>query len=160
MSVDKNQAMIDYLLTCPTILADPLFFNIINAEDGNNQIVTESNDIYANKRYIDGSILKIYTLTIVLFKSAAENAIPKIAGYDNENISDMNAIQALIDWIAVQEQIHNYPNFGTDCEIDSIETTTENPVFNGIDTQVSPPLAVYSVAIRVTYIDTSKKIWG
>ena len=103
--------------------------------------------------------MKIYSFTIILYKSTADIAVVKLEGYPNENISDMSDIQALIDWIREQNELHNYPNFGENCIIDDINTTTENPNFDGIDDQVSPPLAVYSVTIEVQYLDVSKKIW-
>ena len=159
MSVDKNQAVIDYLITCPNILNSPLYFNFINAEDDTNQFVTTSNDVYTNKPYIDGSVQKMYTFTIITFKAAADIAIVKMGGYPNENLSDMSDIQALIDWVKEQEDLHNYPNFGEDCVIESIQPTTENPTFNGIDTQISPPLAVYSTSIQIQYLDMSNVIW-
>ena len=157
--IDKNQAVIDYLIQCPTILNSPLYFNFINAKDDTNQFVTQSNERYASKRYIDGSVMKIYSFTIILFKSAADIAVVKASGYPNENISDMVDIQALIDWVKEQEDLHNYPNFGEDCIVDEIYTTTDNPNFNGIDDQVSPPLATYSITIEIQYLDVSKKLW-
>ena len=157
--VDKNQAVIEYIIQCPTILNSPLYFNFISAEDDTNQIVTLSNERYASSRYIDGSVMKIYSFTIILYKSAADIAVVKTDGYPNENVSDMSDIQALIDWIRDQNDLHNYPNFGQDCIVDEISTTTENPNFDGIDDQVSPPLAVYSVTIEIQYLDISKKIW-
>ena len=159
MSVDKNQAVINYFLQCPTILNSPLYFNFINAEDDTNQFVTLSNERYASKRYVDGSILKIYSFTIITYRSTADIAVVKIDGYPNENLSDMSDIQALIDWINEQEELNNYPDFGENCIIEEIATTTDNPNFDGIDDQVSPPLAIYSVTIEITYLDTSKKIW-
>ena len=91
-SVDKNQAVVDYILQCPTIQNSPLYFNFINAEDDTNQFVTRSNERYASKRYIDGSVEKIYSFTIILYKSTADIAVVKIDGYPNENISDMSDI--------------------------------------------------------------------
>lgn len=158
--VDKNQAVIDYIVTCPTIRDSTLYFNLINAEDGTSQFVTQSNERYASKRYIDGSILKIYSFTMIMNKSIADIAVVKLIGYSNENISDMSDVQALIDWISEQEDIHNYPDFGEDCIVEQISTTTDNPNFDGIDDQVSPPLAVYSVTIEIEYLDKSKKLWG
>lgn len=157
--VDKNQAVIDYIVECPTIRNSPLYFNFINAEDDTNQFVTQSNERYASKRYVDGGILKIYSFTIILYKSTADIAVVKLDGYPNENISDMSDIQALIEWISEQNELHNYPDFGEDCIIEDISTTTENPNFDGIDDQVSPPLAIYSVTIEIQYLDESKKIW-
>ena len=157
--VDKNQAVIDYLITCPAILNSPLYFNFINAKNDTNQFLTSSSDMYTTRRYIDGSANKIYTFSIITFKSATDIAVPKAGGYENENVSDMATIQHLIDWIKQQEDLKNYPNFGEDCEIDEILTTTDNPRFDGVDNQVSPPLAVYSVTIQIRYIDKSKMIW-
>lgn len=158
-TVDKNQAVIEYLIQCPTILNSPLYFNFINAEDNTNQIVTQSNERYASRRYIDGSVMKVYSFTIILHKSAADIAVVKAEGYPNENVSDMEDIQALIDWIREQQDLKNFPNFGADCLVEDIYTTTDNPNFNGIDDQVSPPLAIYSVTIEIQYLDTSKKLW-
>lgn len=157
--VDKNQAVIDYIIQCPTIQNSPLYFNFINAQDDTNQFITLASERYASREYVDGSVLKIYSFTIILYKSAADIAVVKFSGYPNENIADMSDIQALIDWIHEQEDLHNYPDFGEDCVIDSIYTTTENPSFDGIDDEVSPPLAVYSVTIEVQYLDVSKQLW-
>lgn len=159
MTVDKNQAVIDYIITCPTILNSPLYFNFINAKDNTNQFFTNVTDVYTNTSYVDGSVEKIYTFTIITFRSAADIAVVKLPGYENENLSDMSDIQNLIDWIREQNELRNFPNFGSDCEIDSISTTTEAPKFEGIDEQVTPALAVYSTSIQIRYLDTSKQIW-
>lgn len=159
MAVDKNQAVIDYIITCPTILNSPLYFNFINAKDGTNQLFTESTDVYTTKQFIDGSVEKLYTFTILTFKSAADIAVVKQSGYENENLSDMSDVQKLIEWINEQNEARNFPDFGEDCIIDSIATTTEQPKFEGIDEQISPPLAVYSTSIQIKYIDFSKLIW-
>lgn len=157
--VDKNQAFIEYILQCPTIQDSPLYFNFINAEDANNQIITQSNEKYLNTGYIDGSILKLYTFTIITYKSVADIAVVNLPGYQNENVSDMSDIQALMDWINAQEDLQNYPDFGEDCIMDSIQTTADTPSFDGIDDEVSPPLAVYSMTIEIRYLDVSKKMW-
>lgn len=159
VSKDKNKAVIDYLITCPAIQNSPLYFNFINAQDDSNQFLTATSDQYDTRPYIDGSALKIYTFTIITFKSATDIAVVQFGDYPNENVSDMSDIQALIDWVNEQEELHNYPDFGENCIVESIMSTTENPSFDGIDTQVSPPLAVYSVSIQIRYLDNTKKIW-
>lgn len=159
MNDDKNKAMISYLLSCHTILQNPLFFNFINAKDNNNQIITESNIRDLQKPYIDGSVKKRYTISIILFKSISQNAIVKMQGYEDENVEDLAAVQELIDWITDQSNAQNYPDFGSDCIIDDLYTTTSNPTLDGIDTTVQPPLARYSVSIVVEYVDKSKVIW-
>ncbi len=157
--IDKNQAVINYLIQCPQIQNSPLYFNFINAKDGSNQIVTVSNDRYTNKNYIDGSVGKIFTFTIITFKSATDIAVVKMEGYPNENVSDMADLQSLIEWVKEQDTLNNYPNFGEDCTIDKIFPTTDEPNFDGVDEEVSPALAVYSTSFQIEYIDISKKIW-
>lgn len=157
--VDKNQAVIDFLITCPIIQKSPLYFNFINAKDDNKQIITIANDKNIQRPYIDGSVLKRYTFTIVDFKSIAYNAIVKQTGYPTENVLDMLEVQDIIDWITEQADAQNYPDFGEDCFIDDMRATTENPNLNGVDNSVKPSLAKYSVSIQIDYIDNSKKIW-
>ena len=158
--MDKNKAMIDYLLSCPTILNNPLFFNFVNAKDNNNQIITESNEKILQRPFIDGSVLKQYTITIILFKTISQNAIVKLDGYPDENVTELAMVQELIDWISEQETLQNYPNFGNDCTVESIGTTANNPNLDDIDVSVQPPLARYSVSIVVEYVDNSKRIWN
>ena len=158
--VDKNQAIIDWLIQCPSISSSPLFFNFINAKDDNKQIVTLSNDKSLQKPYIDGSVLKQYTFSLIDFKSMTTNAVVKATGYVNENVDEMMQVQDIIDWVDTQETNHNYPNFGTGCIIEEVDTTSENPILNGVDGSVTPALAKYSVTIRVRYLDNTKVIWN
>ena len=159
MAVDKNESIITYLLGCPVIADNPLFFNFINAKDNNNQIITSGNDTALQVKYVDGSILKEYIFTIVLFKSVSQNAVVKAEGYPDENVTDLADIQSLIDWINEQDSIYNYPDFGEDCRVDSIETLTSIPVLEAVDTSIQPALGRYSIAIRIPYLDTSKVLW-
>lgn len=157
--MDKNQAIIDFLLTCPAIIADPLFFNFLNAKDNNQQIITQSNDKSLQQTFIDGSVLKQYTFTLIFFKSVLYQAIPKVEGLVNENVEELGQVQAIIDWVTEQNDSQIYPDFGEDCEIDEIKALSENPGLNGVDTTVTPALAKYSVTIQVDYLDKSKAIW-
>lgn len=162
-NIDKNQAVIDYLLTCPQIQANPLYFNFLNAKDGNKQLITSGNDKTMNKPYIDGSVLKRYTFTIIDYRSLTYDAIVKPLGtsedYANENVEEAFDVQGVIDWISEQNDLRNFPNFGDTCEVDEIKTLTENPNLNGVDTSITPALAKYSMSIQVDYIDKSKVIW-
>ena len=158
-NIDKNQAVIDFLLTCPAIQSNPLFFNFLNAKDDNKQLVVTGNEKSINKRFVDVSIQKRYTFTIIDYKSIAYQAIPNSPTLMNENVQELFETQEIIDWIEEQEKLHNYPNFGTECEIEEMHTLTENPNLNGVDTSVSPALAKYSMSIQIDYIDTSNTLW-
>jgi len=157
---DKNQAVIDFLLECPQIANNPLFFNVINAKDNDKQIITQSNEKSLNQTFIDGSVKKRFTFTIIDFRSVIYQPLPKVEGYTSENVEEMFDVQGIIDWVNAQADEQNYPDFGNDCQIDSMQTTSENPNLNGVDTSVSPALAKYSMSIQIDYIDTSKVIWN
>lgn len=158
--VDKNRAIVEYLMTCPYIQNNPLFFNFINAKDNDKQIVTVLNDKVMDRTFIDGSVMKRFTFTIIDYKSIAYSAIPKVEGYPSENIEDMMDVQEIINWITEQEDAHNYPDFGEDCVIDNMRALSDNPNLNSVNTQVSPTLAKYSVSIQINYVDTSKVLWN
>ena len=166
--VDKNQAVIDFLLTCPTIQANPLFFNFLNAKDNNKQIITQSNEVALDKNFIDGSVMKRYMFSIIDFRSVTFEAIPintiipgttTYTDYTSENVEEMFDVQGILDWVNEQGDIRNFPNFGDDCVIDSMSTTSNTPNLNGVDTSVTPALAKYSITIQIDYLDTTKKIW-
>lgn len=159
---DKNQATLNFLATYQGMEDNPVFVNFINAKNNDVQYLTSSNDTALNKPFIDGSVLKRYTFSIVITKNITDIAVVKelSSGEDNTNISDLAAIQAFMDWVNEQGDNENYPNFGEDCVIEEMHTTSENPSLDGINTEVTPALALYSVEIRIDYIDYSKIIWS
>lgn len=154
--VNKNQAVIEFLKTCPDIKNSPLYFNFGEAKDNAKQIVTTGNDKALNSSYIDGSILKQFTFTVTDYKSIASLAIPNIANYIGENVEDIMDVQAIIDWITVQADNRNFPDFGSDCQIDEMRAMSDNPNLTGVDNSVSPNLAKYSFSVQIVYLDTSK----
>ena len=159
MSIDKNQAIIDFLITCPELSSNPLFFNYVNAKEDSTQIITQSNDKSMNRTFIDGSVLRRYTFTFIYFKSISYTPVVKQPGYSNENVEEMLDVQAVVDWVTEQAELLNYPDFGTDCHIEEMKVLTDNPNLNSIDTTSTPPLAKYSLTIQIDYIDTSKMLW-
>lgn len=167
MSIDKNKAVINYLLQCPDIYNSPLYFNLIDAKDNTIQILTTTEDRALTKPFIDGSVQKRYTFNLITFKSISDMELVKPMGtsigtddYPNENVDELFAVQQLLDWVLEQQDLANYPDFGSDCIIDSIDTTTDYPKFNGINTEITPPLAMYSISIVIEYLDISKVIYN
>lgn len=157
--MDKNQAVVNYLSTCPVIANNPLFFNFAQAEDNNKQLVVVATDKKVERPYIDGSVLKKYTFTIIDYRSVIYQAVVKQAGYPNENMEELLDVQSIIDWISEQNDNYNFPDFGEDCIVDEIMALTDTPRLNGVDKSASPALAKYSVSIQILYLDTSKRIW-
>ena len=157
--VDKNQAIITFLSECPEIQSHPLYFNFSNAKDNNKQIVTTGNDKATNKPYIDGSVLKQFTFTIIDYKSIAYRAVVKESGYVDENVEDMAEVQNIIDWVEDKAYDRSYPDFGPNCFIEDMRVLTDNPNLNGTDTTVTPALAKYSLSIQIQYVDYSKTLY-
>ena len=158
--MDKNKAVVDFLLTCDYIKNSPLFFNFGKAESDNKQIVTIANDTRVNVPFIDGSVRKRYTFTIVDYKSVAYNAVISRGNTPvSENIDTAFEAQQVADWVEEQSDIRNYPDFGDKCVIDDMRVVTDQPNVNGVDRSVTPALAKYSISIRIDYIDYSKAIW-
>lgn len=157
--MDKNKAVIDYLMTCPVIKDNPLFFNFAEAKDTNKQFVTTTTDKAVERPYIDGCVLKRYTFTIIDYRSVIYQSIVKAPGYPNENMEDFLDVQSIIDWIDEQNDLYNFPDFGEDCVVEEIMALTDSPNLNGVEKDSMPSLAKYSVAIRIQYMDYSKKIW-
>lgn len=171
--IDKNQAMINYIMTCPIIRDNPLYFNVANEKDNNNQLLVNGDDKTVSKPFVDGTVEKRYTGSVLMYKSVAYNPIvldetvdeegnPVIVPseiYIDENLVDMSDGQEFIDWITEQNENRLFPDFGTDCIIESVEALTEKPVFNGVNADKQAPLAQYSIGVKVEYIDTSKQLW-
>lgn len=155
--MDKNQTMIDFIMTCPILQNNPLFFNFAESGDGNNHFITET-DKATRKPYIDGSQEKEYTFTLASYKSISHNAI--IEGAPNENIEEMAEVQSILDWIEEQNDLRNFPDFGDAIEVEMMSPITTDPEFDGIDTSVNPPIVRYSIGVVVTYLDNTKKLWN
>ena len=159
MGVDKNKAIVEYILQCPVITNNPVFFNAIKAQDNSKGIVTLANDKVMSRPYIDGSILKRYSFTILDFRSISFNPLVTIAGYDNENVKDLLDVQGIIDWVTEQDEERNFPDFGEGYFVEKITTTTDNPNLNGVDNSTTPALAKYSITVQVEYMDNTKRIF-
>jgi len=158
-NVDKNQAIIDFLVNCPQIANNKLFFNFINGKDNDKQIITMSNDRSTNRPYIDGSVRKRFSFAIIDFRSVTYQAVVKTGTHPNENVEEMLDVQGILDWVNEQADARNFPNFGDDCLIDDMTTSTDTPNLNGVDTNITPAIAKYSISIFIDYIDTSKQLW-
>lgn len=157
---DKNKACIDYMLQCPQIRDNPLYFNAGVAQNNNNLLVSDTVDVAINKPYIDGSVLKRFTFTIITYKSGIYQPLVNNVEYPNENVTDMLDIQGIIDWITEQNDVRHFPDFGVGCTVDNIQAVTQTPNLNGIDSGANPPLIKYSIAVRVEYLDKNKCNWN
>lgn len=155
--MDKNQAMVNFLQTCPTIQNNPLFFNFGQIRNNAHQISINSDDVSLNQTYVDGSVLKQYTFNLDSFKSVAVNSV--IAGRVDENVDDLADVQSVLEWVQEQSDNSNYPDFGEDCIIDTMYPTTNKPQLISLQEDSTPNMAVYRITIQIEYLDISKRIW-
>lgn len=156
--MDKNNSFIAFLQSCPVIRSNPLFFNFGNVENDAHQVNVSFDDTALQKPYVDGSVLKRYTVYIDSFKSITTN--PVISGYSAENVEDLYEVQQLLDWIIEQADNNNYPDFGSNCIIDGMTSLTAKPNLLGVDDSLNPPMAIYRITIQIDYIDNSKRLWS
>lgn len=160
-NTDKNKAMLTYLSTCPVVKDNPTYFNFVDEEDNDTQFVTETEEGNVVIHFVDGSVKKQFTFRLILFRSISSNELVEDGeNTNNENVEDFAELQEIIDWLENQEDSHTYPDFGDNIEIDNMTTLSDMPTFEGVNTSVSPALAMYSIAIRIEYIDYSKTIWS
>lgn len=158
--VDKNQAVIDFLLTCPQVKENPLYFNFSEVKEDAKSLVVLGSDSALNKQYIDGTVLKRYTVTVIDYKAISYQAIVKASGKQSQNVGKLLDIQSVIDWVNEQDDNRNYPDFGNGYFIDSMSALTDNPNMNGVDTTTSRAIAKYSFSIQIVYLDSTKKEWN
>lgn len=169
MAINLNKRILEYIYECPVVEENPMYFGVAEERDNNNQLLPSREQPQDAVEFVDGTVERTYRAEILMYKSVAYNPIvteetsagKKIPSeiYLNENIEDMEEGQTLIDWIQEQNDNRHFPNFGEYCIIESVETTSNRVVFNGVNTSLEPPLAQYSVGIEIVYLDTSKQIW-
>lgn len=159
--MSKDTIMLEYLNTCPSISGRSLFFNYAEGEDDTNHFITEASDVSRQKPYIDGSVEKRYSFSIIAYKSLGYRAVDTDNIESDENLDELAEVQQIVDWITEQSEISNYPYFGSNYIIDSMICTTDRPVLLGVfeDSQ-GTPMARYGITIQIDYLDTTKNIWN
>ena len=159
--MSKDEIMIEYLLTCPYIRDNSLFFNYAEGEDNTNHFETNATDVSVQKPFVDGSVLKQYTFTLASYKSLGYRAVDVEDVSTDENIDDLEEVQQILEWINEQADNGNFPNFGTGYVVEEMECSTDRPKLDGMfNDAVGTPIARYSIVIRLQYIDNTKLLWN
>lgn len=169
-TVDLNKSILDYIYECSVVADNPMYFAVAEERNNNNQLLPTREQPQDDVEFVDGTVERTYRAEILMYKSVAYNPIvtqevgtsgKKIPSttYLNENLEDMTDGQTLIDWIKEQNDNRHFPNFGSECIIESVETTSNRPILNGVNPELEPPLAQYSVGLVIKYLDISKQIW-
>ena len=158
MTNDKYTVMLDYLRQCPA-MQGVLGFQTVDAQDGSLRVLTTGADAEYRRTYIDGSVLRRFDFTIEFYRTMSY--VPYVEGTPEpiENIQDILDVQELIDWIDDQKSAQNFPEFGAGYVVDSITPMNDQPNLAWLDAvNYDPPLAKYTVNIRVEYMDYTRAI--
>lgn len=96
------------------------------------------------KEFINGDARKAYGFSILITKCFSTYE-------DDLNLEAMNFAQAFMDWLDEQNRKKEYPDFGSDCEIEKIEALQNMPNLAGINAEEG--YARYMVQCRILYIE-------
>lgn len=143
--INKNQAVLDFINTCPLVGYD-LFFNIIDESNpnGNTSLITVP---YGNivKKYTDGDRLVRLSYEI--------RQVKPMSVYSNtsENTEQMQKVQEFIEWINEQGKQKQFPDFGEGCEIQSMRAS--DGVVTPSVVGVSDGSALYAFPFDILYLE-------
>ena len=140
---DFNKAVKEWLIQCPAIRADKMYFNFLSAGDENQsfQMIdhsTVTEDIVGNE-------IGKYTFSIIDFRSLSKMPF-KFTARDLEKAAEVEQINK---WIKEQSKLRNLPIFD-DCTIDRI-TVPPSPAFAGQDNSEGMHLAKYMIQVVIDY---------
>lgn len=144
--VNINTAMIDFMKQCPAI--EYMYEVFSEMEDGTQLFEPTTTDNYITT-YIDGRKRKRLDFTISNFVSITTNS----NSTTSENILEIEEMQEIINWFNLQVKKRNYPNFGDFVEIDEMYSLQAQPNLAGVNYELSPPLAQYTLSFSVEYIE-------
>lgn len=155
---NRYEAMLAYLAKCPAM--DGVFgFQAGNAGSDAVQVLTEAGDAQNNRAFIDGSVEKRFDFTVAFYKPVSHAGYVVDKGVSNLNLESILDVQELIDWLEEQNALQNYPDFGEKKQIDSVRSVNNEPMLAWIDGEhYSPPMAKYTVTVRVEYLDRTNAI--
>lgn len=168
--VDLNKRILEYIYECSVVEENPMYFTVAEEQDNSNQLLVGREEPRDEIAYVDGTVERTYRAEILMYKSVAYSPIvteetsegKRVPSdlYLNENLEDIEDGQTLIDWIQEQNDNRHFPDFGEWCIIESVETTSNRPVLNGVNPELEPPLAQYSVGLVIKYLDVEKQLWN
>ena len=139
--MDFVTPFIEWLFKSEYIKNSKVFLNAVEAADNNIQIATQQ--VVKTNEYIDGSALYKIIFTVFDYKSVSFFPLLKNMLENNENIIDLQTIQAINSYVLEQEKNSNYPDSGSNFEVQNIYPQYITPSAPAIDNA----LAKYSIPI-------------
>ena len=122
-----------------------LYFNFSDSAVGNVVLATSSGNRNL-KTYLDGSEIKAYDFSIILYKP-----LNTVDVNSNENAEIMFDAEKMMEWLDKQEERKNYPIF-PGCFVTKVENLQNMPSVAGMnDTE-----AKYLFSCRITYLQPKR----
>lgn len=103
------------------------------------------------KEFINGDARKAYGFSILITKSYSTYS-------DDLNLEAMNFAQTFMDWLDEQNCKKEYPDFGSNCEVEKIEVLQNMPNLAGVNAEEGT--ARYMVQCRILHIEHDKNRFG
>lgn len=140
MSTNKSNAMWWYLGQYPE-LSSYLKFNTSENYIGDVSFNSSPSETW-EKKYMRGKGIKRYNFTVVMIR-------PHDTGTSILNVDEIFNVEKFMDWISEQNKIKNFPDFGENTRVLSIEPLQNIPNLAAVDPDGSS--AKYMFGCRVRY---------
>lgn len=158
MSVDHYQSTLAFLKTCPA-MAGVFSFQGIESSGSAIQVLTQAGEQTAVKTFIDGSKEKNFDFVVCFYRPISSMPYIPSVGTGNASLESLIDVQDLIDWLDEKSEKREFPDFGTNRSVSRIYSLNTEPQLLWIDSEhYNPPLAKYTVTLRVEYMDYSHSI--
>ena len=138
-----TQSVKEWLMQCPAIRADRIYFNYLSAGDRNQCFQTVENS--TSTEDILGNEIGKYTFAVIDFRSLTKNPLFRTSK-DLDSLADAGQIN---EWLRAQRRARNFPVFDG-AVVDDIEVPPE-PVFAAEDKSEGMNLAKYMIQVVIHY---------
>lgn len=149
--MDYTVPFLKWLIKCPDISKNKLFFNAITANKETKAIITQQVQKSEDVEYIDGSIQHTVRFTLFDYKSIGFNQLVKSKIENNENVSALLETGNLNSWIEQQNKAQFFPDYGSNFEVQEIRPEYLTPSSPSID--ANEMIAKYSIPITMKVLD-------
>lgn len=139
-----NTAVKEWLMRCPDIRADKLYFNYLKTGADMQSFQTLENAVV--REDVLGNEIGQYTFALIDLRPLS--CMP--LSHTEVDLARMADAARVTEWIRTQARAHNYPVLPVDIVIDKI-TAPPAPVFAGADTSEGMHLAKYMVQVVIDY---------
>lgn len=137
-----HEKLWEYLMTCPE-LNSYLTFNSSENILGSTSIATNYNTAW-EKRYQRNHGIKRYDFAFVMYRQYD-------TGTSTLNINEIFDAEKFMDWIDKQDELQNFPDFGENIRVLSIENLQNMPNLAAVDQNGAT--AKYMIQCRVRYYE-------